>query len=146
MLRDRIVVRIKDGGLSKKLQMDPDLTLERAKKVVRQSKAIEDNQRQLQGDRSLPEPLQINSVSRPFKLRRSRPCAQTPPKGNTSHYRNPGSKQSCSRCGHSRHTSGEKCPAFKATCHKCKKKGHYSSKCFTKTVASTQELSLNTAF
>ena len=35
MIRDRIVVGIRDRALSEKLQMDPDLTLEKAKMQVR---------------------------------------------------------------------------------------------------------------
>ena len=36
MLRDRIVVGLRNRALSKKLQMDPELTLEKAKMQVRQ--------------------------------------------------------------------------------------------------------------
>ena len=35
LIRDRIVVGIKDASLSERLQMDPELTLEKAKTVVR---------------------------------------------------------------------------------------------------------------
>ena len=35
LIRDRIVVGIRDASLSKRLQMDPELTLEKAKTVVR---------------------------------------------------------------------------------------------------------------
>ena len=40
MLRDRIVVGIRDVALSERLQMDADLTLEKAKKQVRQKEAV----------------------------------------------------------------------------------------------------------
>ena len=36
MIRDRLVVGIKDGPLSKKLQSDSNLTLEKAKQEIRQ--------------------------------------------------------------------------------------------------------------
>ena len=36
MIRDRLVVGIRDGQLSERLQLDPDLTLEKAKRMVRQ--------------------------------------------------------------------------------------------------------------
>ena len=39
MIRDRLVVGIRDTSLSERLQMDPDLTLENAKKTVWQKKA-----------------------------------------------------------------------------------------------------------
>lgn len=36
MIRDRLIVGIQDEQLSERLQLDPDLTLEIAKKMVRQ--------------------------------------------------------------------------------------------------------------
>ena len=44
MIRDRIVVGIRDSSLSAKLQMDPDLTLEKAKRVVNQQEAVRGQQ------------------------------------------------------------------------------------------------------
>jgi len=40
LIRDRIVVGIRDCSLSAKLQMDSELTLEKAKRVVRRQEAI----------------------------------------------------------------------------------------------------------
>jgi hypothetical protein len=40
MLRDRLVVGIRDLNLSEKLQTDPDLTLEKVKTLVRQKAAV----------------------------------------------------------------------------------------------------------
>ena len=40
MIRDRLVVGIADNALSGRLQLDPNLTLEKAKKTVRQSEAV----------------------------------------------------------------------------------------------------------
>ena len=37
LIRDRIVIRILDKALSKRLQIDPELTLEKAARMVRQS-------------------------------------------------------------------------------------------------------------
>ena len=39
MIRDRLIVGIRDTNLSERLQLDPKLTLESAKKAVRQRKA-----------------------------------------------------------------------------------------------------------
>ena len=48
MLRDRLVVGIRDSARSQKLQMDPDLTLlQKAMKTVRQSAAVKEQQCQL---------------------------------------------------------------------------------------------------
>ena len=40
MLRDRLVVGITDSSLSERMQLDPDLTLEKAKKLVQQREAV----------------------------------------------------------------------------------------------------------
>ena len=43
MLRDRLVMGIRHQELSKKLQLDPDSTLEKTKKTIRQKKLLENN-------------------------------------------------------------------------------------------------------
>ena len=62
MLRDRIVVGIRDQTLSQCLQCDASLTLEKAKKKVRQSKAVAEQGLQLQGDCSKQSPIVIEQV------------------------------------------------------------------------------------
>lgn len=42
MIRDRIVVGIRDTALSDHLQLDPELTIEKAMKTVRQRKAVKE--------------------------------------------------------------------------------------------------------
>ena len=49
MIRDRILVGIIDEALSKRLQLDPDLTFEKAKKIVRQQEAVNEQQQVLKG-------------------------------------------------------------------------------------------------
>ena len=44
MIRDRLVVGIRDKSLSERLQMESDLTLEKAKKLIRQSEAVQQQQ------------------------------------------------------------------------------------------------------
>ena len=46
MLRDRIVVGIRDTALSEKLQLQADLTLDKAKKLVRQKEAVKEQREQ----------------------------------------------------------------------------------------------------
>ncbi len=44
MIRDRLVVGIRDNALSKRLQLDAALTLDKAKKTVRQQEAVGEQQ------------------------------------------------------------------------------------------------------
>ena len=55
MIRDRLVVGIRDTALSEKLQMDSALTLESAKKLIRQREAVHEQQRALKGGAQLKE-------------------------------------------------------------------------------------------
>ena len=51
MIRDRLVVSMRDVVLSEHLQTDPDLTLEKAKKALRQKEAVKDQSHQLQSSK-----------------------------------------------------------------------------------------------
>ena len=79
MIRDRIVVGIRDSSLSERMQIDEDLTLEKAKKMVRQREAVHEQQEILkcgQGDVKTVDTLKEKKTSgqqrRPFRV---------PPKG-----------------------------------------------------------------
>ena len=63
LIRDRLVVGIRDEALSQKLQMDPKLTLEGAKKAARQREAVQEHQQLLKaaGD-SKNNPLVVERV------------------------------------------------------------------------------------
>ena len=50
MIRDRLVVGIRDSILSEHLQLDPSLTLEKTKTAIRQKEAIHEQQDFLKGD------------------------------------------------------------------------------------------------
>ena len=52
LLHDKLVVGIQDSVMSKRLQMDPDLTLKKAKKMVHQKEAVKDHR--LLGDGKQP--------------------------------------------------------------------------------------------
>ena len=47
-VRDRLVVGILDKKTSQQLQMDPDLTVEKAKKTIRQKKAVREQDQELE--------------------------------------------------------------------------------------------------
>ena len=139
LLRDRIVVGIRDTALSERMQVDAELTLEKAKKMARQREAVSQQGVQLRGDGSKRSPVVIESVGSSKEAQSTRRDSGRPlPATNTAQ---------CTRCGQSKHEKGSRCPAKEAVCHKCNRKGHYSKKCFSKTVAAgSNELSLDTAF
>lgn len=141
MIRDRLVVGIRDTQLSQQLQLDAGLTLETAKKKIRQREAVGQQQKELKDGST--ESMRVEEVrhERTFRPRK------------TSHYksqwksRNQEQKR-CSRCGKGPH-SKEKCPARDVTCYRCNKKGHYGAQCFSKekvAAIKSEESTLDTAF
>ena len=142
MLRDRIVVGIRDARLSERLQLDADLTLEKAKKTVRQKEAVSEQQVKLQGAGTKKDPILLHEMRRK-QSRGGAYSGRKETKKEGSHKHQP---QQCIRCSADPHQKGDKCPALGATCHKCGRKGHYSSRCLGKRAATTHELSLDTAF
>ena len=131
MLRDRLVVGIRDVALSEKLQMDATLTLEKAKKAIRQKEAVTEQQAFLQ-EGSKKDPITIDEVNKGRSGRGGGARART---------------SKCTRCGHDKHVPGDKCPAMNATCYKCNRKGHFGARCFSKTqAAATNEMNMDTAY
>jgi len=59
MIRDRLVVDIRNHALSEKMHMDPKLTLEKAKKTIRQKEAVQQQQKTLKGGK---EPTCLEAV------------------------------------------------------------------------------------
>ena len=123
MVRDRLVVGIRDASLSERLQLDSKLMLESAMKQTRQREAVHKGQLALKGgDQSLKE---VDAVGKRW-LAAAKPPRQQ--EGSSSNKQRP-QKKCCTRCGREPAHSRDRCPAKDAACHKCKKKGHFSSQC-----------------
>ena len=123
LIRDRLVVGIRDTALSQRLQMDSALTLESAKKSIRQKEAVHEQQQALKGGDKATNASSLDAI---------RPKRQTNPRirghrserrdhprdtqtGTKQPPRNPQTGGKCSRCGRERHPR-EKCPARDAQC------------------------------
>ena len=136
-IRDRLVVGMRDRGLSQRLQLDAALTLDKAKKALRQAEAVREQHLTLQGAGGQAG----DSRSNPIKLDHVRPRGGPTPRqksrraGRPKQKQDPSKKKQCTRCGRGSHSRAD-CPARDAVCHKCHKKGHYSAQCFTKSVPS----------
>ena len=63
MIRDRILVGIRDSQLSKKLQMDPNLTLEKAVAQSRLAESVRKQQAIIRCGQSQLQPANIDAVS-----------------------------------------------------------------------------------
>ena len=64
MIRDRLVVGLLDCALSEHLQLDPELTLEKAKakRAARQKEAVQEQQQSLRSDLKVPGTTDVDVV------------------------------------------------------------------------------------
>ena len=123
LIRDRIVVGIQDAQLSEKMQMEPELTLERAVTLARQSECVKTQQSTVRGELLQESTIEVVKGTRQQKGHNRLPSAQSnqPPSQRA--------KKSCGRCGRPGPHSQAQCPARESTYHKCSKLGHFKSVC-----------------
>ena len=98
LIRDRLVVGIRDTALSQKLQLDPLLTLEKAQKCVRQNEAVKSQQTALQ-ETPVQEPTQVDQM-------RQGGTQQTSTTSPLTHVR-------CQYCGRDAHRTDRSMPCKK---------------------------------
>ena len=122
LIRDRLLVGIKDITLSERLQIDEALTLDKAKKLVCQREAVKKQQSFLKREETSLD--YVKSEDSNYRPRR-RTQQST-------------SDSNCLRCGKRQHTR-QKCPARDVNCFKCGKRGHFGAVCLSKTVAMISE-------
>ena len=118
LIRDRLVVGIRDDAMSRKLQLDPNLTLETAKIKIRQEEAVREQQQSLKETDTVGIE-EINRYQASWKDQTSKIQGNQRPHG-----------RQCTRCGRSYHPI-DKCPAKEVICHRCGRKGHYSKQCYS---------------
>ena len=152
LLRDRLVIGVRDTALSDKLQLDATLTLEKAKTAIRQKEATKEHRQELKGTGSKADPYLVEEVRRNqgSKVRAKHKGTSGPSHGRPSQKKGGATPQpsgnGCMRCGKDRHPTINQCPALGATCYKCNRKGHYGTQCRSKTVAAAEEITLDAAF
>ncbi|UYV66848.1 hypothetical protein LAZ67_4003074, partial [Cordylochernes scorpioides] len=139
MIRDRLVVGVKNLNLSEKLQLESELALEKPIQIVRQSESVKNQQKEIRQD---TENRNVDVIDRKGS-RNGTNVRKTRMKGtktyNSNFPKNPQGcssyeKRKCFRCGYYQGHSKEQCPAKDAICNKCRKKGHFAKVCHTKTV------------
>ena len=126
MIRDQLVIGIRDESSSEWLQMESDL---KAKKFARQREAIQQQQGILKGTKDTQknalEAMYVNRNRTPVKVQNRAPI--------TNKQAAPTQIKVCRRCGKTSYPR-QLCPANNATCLYCNRKGHFSSQCLLKTM------------
>ncbi|UYV62479.1 K02A2.6-like [Cordylochernes scorpioides] len=122
LIRDRIVVGVRDKPLSERMQLDSELTLEKAVKMVRQQEAV----RQQQVDLQRPSTSQkVNQVK--FNSKKQSPKQQQQP--SRKKEKSAKTRSRCSKCGGFTHREGQACRAEGQRCNLCSKTGHFANCC-----------------
>ncbi|GBL76715.1 Retrovirus-related Pol polyprotein from transposon 17.6 [Araneus ventricosus] len=143
LIRDRIVVGIRDKNLSEKLQLDADLTLTKVIERVRLSEVVKEQQ----GKLIEKDSASVNAISpnTPAKFLKQKPSSGAR-KQNVKHdfHRKNNENESrlhgkCKWCGKQRHDK-RVCPARDARCRQCSKIGHYAKVCITKSQTGCSEV------
>ncbi|UYV74161.1 K02A2.6-like [Cordylochernes scorpioides] len=122
LIRDRIVVGVRDRALSERMQLDTDLTLVKATLMAKQLESVKEQQSSLYQQNSVD---QIKKMPNHIKeTKRHEPKIRQFKSNQLG-----GSSHGCTRCGNSNNHDWKNCPAMNSYCSKCKKKGHYAKVC-----------------
>ena len=131
MVQDRLVVGLHDKKLSEQLQLDSELTLERAVMRGRQSERVKKQQDLLKSNFKA-ETTDMDSVQTKHRFdiskgRQQKIQARTYDK--SSYQTQLGNQTRCVWCGRTPAHSKNQCPARDIACNQCKKKGYYAKVC-----------------
>lgn len=113
LIRDRVVLGIRESALQERLLRETDLTLKKATDFLR---AAEANREQMRAMKINANSAKLEEIGTKTKVHR--PKQEKKPVQNS---------YSCSRCG--KNHKKFQCPAFGKICAKCKKKNHFASMC-----------------
>ncbi|XP_067939953.1 uncharacterized protein [Watersipora subatra] len=137
MLRDRIVLGVKDDTVRKKLISHGNtLTLAQAVRIFR-SDEVTSSVMQSVG-KSGSGTIGVDAVSRTLKKTQEQKPGLSPPiheERNLPVYNQRyGGQSRCSRCGREPSHPRRDCSARDAECRKCRKVGHYQKQCRSRTI------------
>jgi len=120
LIRDRLIVGICDSTLSEYLQMEAELTLKKAKRLIRQWEAVREQQTILR------TPLKEDSLDAVRKTHMTQ--RKLPPLPSTARPLPPQilPLPNCKQCGKGSHPH-HSCPARDAVCFRSNRKGHLST-------------------
>ena len=120
ILRDRIVLGIRDDKIRERLLGFNDLSLQKAIDIVKAAQQTEQQVKSMRGD----EISKVNALRDSFK---EKSLTDKRPRNDT---REQEQKTECGNCG--RHHRKRECPAFGQRCRKCGKKNHFQAQCRSK--------------
>lgn len=141
LIRDRVVIGVRDTKTSERLQLIADLTLEKAITMARQAEIQSKEGKNLR--KEVTERAEVNKISNNNKAKGKFPRRTADNKNleqrNTS-ARSSQKNATCYRCGRQQHNDAKSSPAINSTCRKCNKKGHWDRACRSGNVRRVEEI------
>ena len=133
LIRDRLIIGLKDTNLKARLLRQKDLDLAKALQLCTSSEIAGEQLRKMQNDESRAvEEVRKMEFSRRRQHQRPPKYTHKPPKadGKTA----VSSLNKCNYCGGTHKRDREHCPAYGATCKNCNKQHHFAKVCKKKAV------------
>ncbi|KAF7642455.1 hypothetical protein LDENG_00257620, partial [Lucifuga dentata] len=131
IIRDRLAVGVKDKRLSEQLQMDLELTLDKAVTRIHQSELVKKQQDMLKHNFKMDTvSANVDGITVQAKSFQHKKEAQQINMVRDS--------RQCTRCGKAPYHNIQQCPAKDVLCNQCNKKGHYARVCRSRTVGEIQ--------
>ena len=134
LIQDKLVVGIRNRRLSKWLQLDADLTLDRAVTIIRKSETVHQQHVFLRRDNDETKqfPIIVVKTSKGPDKSMSNTCSGSVPSKNNM----------CSRCRNNPNHDIRMCPAKDAICsiHVYGKNRHFQRVCRSKKISSVKEI------
>jgi transposase InsO family protein len=130
LIRDRVVVGIRDAKLSERLQLDDKLTLEKTVTLVRQAEQVRQQQAVLRGPALSDSNIDAIKAPQQHKAKSYEPMSQ----GHNQH------QKACGWCGMTQRHEQHQCPARNARCRNCGKRGHYDKVCRSRSIHTVDEV------
>ena len=132
LIRDRIVVGIENRELSERMQLNPNLTLEKATNLARQRETVKQQQTILDGGFKSSRVEVDGVVKGNFRRKkdslRDKSQEKTKAKLPENSRTKPQPEQKCQKCLGNFHPK-KNCPARLSKCRKCLKIGHWAQAC-----------------
>lgn len=140
LIRDRIVLGIRDLKIQERLLQNQDLKLTEAISICRSMESSAATQKEISRESSAVNVVSYNSSRKPrnssgdFSCRREMSKQYQRNASGVSDVKPSGrnSGKNCTKCGLDH--PADKCPAFNRYCSRCKRKGHYRKFCKTSNV------------
>ena len=129
LIRDKIVIGIRDKKTQERLLRESELSLEKALQICRAAEEIKIQTDEWQVAQRAPRRLTMFTArDRPSKLlNKHMPNSKQVERSNRS---TPDRKRQCLKC--LKYHDPAECPAYNQKCHKCGHLGHYAAACRSK--------------